>query len=109
MEEIGEDLFCEKYYSFRDDVEDKIRSQHDFDAYLKPFDNQLVGDGLTISLIMEVIKDRHDIAHSNIRSASEQKAFLEECSRIDFVDAKSKFIASKILPQFENISLKRIK
>ena len=101
--------FCEEYNAFKDDVEDKIRSQHDFDAFLKPFDNQLGGDGLKISLIMEVIKVRHDIAHNNVRSASEQKAFLEECSRIDFVDTKSKFIASKILPQFENIALKRIR
>jgi hypothetical protein len=99
--------FCEEYNAFQDDVDDKIRSQHDFDAFLKPFDDQLA-DGLTISLIMDTIEERHEIAHSDIRSAKKQKAFLEECLRIDFVDTKSKFIASKILPQFENIALKRI-
>ena len=99
--------FCREYNAFEDDVYDKIRSQHDFDAFLKPFDDQL-GDGLTISLIMDAMEDRHKIAHSSIRSASNQRAFLEECLRIDFVDTKSKFIASKILPQLKNISLKRI-
>jgi len=99
--------FCEKYYEFEDDVYRNIKPQRDFDAFLAPFDAQLV-NGLTISTIMKASDDRHAIAHANIRSAANQKAFLDECSTFDFVDCQSKLIASKILPVLEKISLKRM-
>jgi len=99
--------FCAAYTLFEDEVSDKIKSQSDFDAFLKPFDDQLV-NGLTISLIMKVSNERHTIAHADIRSVRDQKAFLEECSTVDFVDSKSNLIASKILPELKKCSLKRI-
>jgi len=99
--------FCAAYTLFEDEVSDKIKSQSDFDTFLKPFDDQLV-NGLTISLIMKVSNERHTIAHADIRSVRDQKAFLEECSTVDFVDSKSNLIASKILPELKKCSLKRI-
>ncbi len=68
-------------------------------AYLvKPYDDQLVGDDLTIAQIMEVLAHRHEIAHTDIRSAF----LVDKCS-------ESEFIAAKILPHLKSITtLKRM-
>ena len=58
---------------------------------------------------MEVIADRHEIAHTDIRSATKQRAVLDECSTFTFADTKSEFIALKILPHLKSITtLKRM-
>ena len=94
--------FCEEYYAVLADVDDKIKSPEDLNAFLKPYDDQLVENDLTILQRMEVIADRR-------RSATKQRAFLDECSTFTFADTKSEFIASKILPHLKSIStLKRV-
>ena len=99
--------FCEKFYEFEEDVFQKKRTQTEFDAYLKPFDDKLVS-GLTFAQIMKLTDERHGIAHTDIRSAAKQQAFLKECSEVDFADYQSKLIASKILPQLRTVSLRRM-
>jgi len=99
--------FCEMFYEFEDDVFQKKRTKEEFEAYLKPFDDQLVG-GLTFAQIMELTDKRHGIAHTDIRSAVKQQAFLNECSKVDFTDPKSFLIASKILLHLRTVSLRRM-
>jgi hypothetical protein len=101
-------LFCEAYYEWEDDVKEKqIRSQSEFDAFLKPLDDKLPS-GLSIKQMMEITENRHDIAHHNINSASNQKAFLEECANAKFV-GDANFVASKILPELQTVKLTRMK
>jgi hypothetical protein len=99
--------FCEKYYEMEEDVFNGLLTQSDFDNFLRPYDDQLVG-GMTILKIMKTSDDRHAIAHHDIRSSSKQKAFLNECASVAFVDPASSFIASSILPELAKVSLHRI-
>lgn len=100
--------FCETYYQFEDDVYQGEKTQTEFDAYLKPFDDQLVS-GLTFAQIMKLTDERYEIAHTDIRSAEKQKAFLKECSEVHFTDYQSNLIASKILPELGTVLLRRMK
>jgi hypothetical protein len=101
-------LFCETYYGMEEDVFHGRTTQLDFDEYLKTFDDQLVS-GITMSMIMKISDDQHDIAHHDIRSAANQQAFLTECATLDFIDPTSNIIASKLLPELAKVRLSRMK
>ena len=98
--------FCEKYYEFEDEIFEGKRTQAEFDAYLKPFNDQLVS-GLTFAQIIKITYERQNITHINC--AAKQQAFLKECSEVVFADFQSNLIAAKILPELQHVSLKRMK
>lgn len=99
--------FCEQFYKFEDEVFHGRKTQSEFDAFLKPFDDQLVS-GLSFAQIMKMTDERHAIAHTDIRSAANQKAFLEECSVTNFADVQANSIACKVIPELQKISLRRM-
>jgi hypothetical protein len=95
--------FTSAYADKRLLVTDEEMMTVEFNAWLKPFRDQL-GD-VDIEQVIRVSQTCHDFAHSDIISKRNQEKFLSFC-KFDFGVCKD--LELKIIAQLETVKLKRI-
>eukprot|EP01038_Epipyxis_sp_PR26KG_P016333 gene16333-22250_t len=64
---------------------------------------------IDIEDIVDAGTDRHLIAHTDLRSATNQKEFLKMCETYDFKTAKRNELAKKVIMHLSTVEFKRIK
>jgi len=80
--------------------------QIDFDKWLEPYTVKLLG--VNARILVNTTHDRHSFAHSDIRSVTKQKQFLEFCENFNFEGYEVSELASQIIIALKNQTLKRM-
>ena len=79
-------------------AEGRAGSEQDFEKYLKPFQDKVPDNVVSLRDIMKQTNNRHVLAHNNISSVDSQEDFLESCTTFLFQDAEVRALANSLMP-----------
>lgn len=79
-------------------AEGRVGAEEDLQLYLKPFQDKVPDNVVSLRDIMKQTNNRHVLAH-NISSVDSQEDFLDCCTTYQFQDAEVQALANSLMPK----------
>lgn len=98
--------FTNAYYITEAKIEDGDIDSSEMSTLISPVNSQL-GD-VDVKALIEVCRERHQMAHTDFRSAKRQREFLSSCKQTPFAVAEHAQLADVLTTHLDSVEFKRI-
>lgn len=95
----------DQYADVQARIEDKKCDENECNLFKQPI-NDLLPESVDVEDLIKTSKLRHDVSHSDLRSTTSQKTFIQLCNNtIKFEDNQE--LATKLLQSLQTVKLRR--